>query len=460
MATIYAKSQPSQDNLQMLSLKRAQELALDYNKSISKSKIKFEQMGYDVETYRSNRLPRVELLLTDIYSTARSNFKIEGGHLPIYNYNAAAGAYVPSVQVNADGSYTLLQYADFPSQSYELKLKNMFIGGLQVTQPIYTGGKISTAINMAEIGQQMASVNIRLTEDEVIVKIDEAYMQAVRAKEMYVVADSYYTMLKELERTVDSAVRHGLRLRNDLMKVQVKLNEAELGKQKAENGFLLARMNLCHLTGLPLSDASKIDVDTYTANQDRIIPANHGGAELRPEYTLLSKQADLAHEEVNLIKSDYLPTVALYGGLVYANGGELAGKRLIDNGSFSVGILVKVPLLNFGESSSKVRSAKAKAQIATLELNEKTELMNLEIELCKTQLDECHKEVEIAKKSYDQASENLRITKSAYDKGVELLSDYFESQSLWREAAANVVESRCKLFIAYTKYLKATGQLR
>ncbi len=144
LTTVSAKSQTSKEDLQMLSLNKAQELALDYNKSISKSKIKFEQTGYDVETYRSNRLPRVELLLTDIYSTARSNFKIEGGHLPLYNYNVTAGAYVPSVQVNTDGSYTLLQYADFPSQTYELKLKNMFIGGLQVTQPIYTGGKIST----------------------------------------------------------------------------------------------------------------------------------------------------------------------------------------------------------------------------------------------------------------------------------------------------------------------------
>ena len=313
---------------------------------------------------------------------------------------------------------------------------------------------------MAEIGQQMASVNIRLTEDEVIVKVDEAYMQAVRAKEMYIVAESYLNMLSELQRTVDSAVRHGLRLRNDLMKVQVKLNEAELGKQKADNGYLLARMNLCHLMGMPLTEASKIDVDTYTANQDRIIPSSEGGVELRPEYVLLSKKIELAEQELKLTKSDYLPNVALFGSVVYANGGELAGKKLLDNGSGSIGIIVKVPLLTFGERSNKLRSAKVKSQIASLERDDKADLMRLEIALCKTQLDECHKEVAIAKKSYDQASENLRISKSAYDKGVELLSDYFDAQALWREAAANVVESRCQLFLAYTKLLKATGQLR
>ncbi len=446
--------------LDVLSLSKAQEMALSYNRSIVMSKITFDQTGYDLQAYRSKRLPRVNLLLTDLYSTGSSNFQIEGGHLPIYTFNSSTGTYLPNVQINSDGTYKLLQYADFPTQNLKFKISNMFMGGIQITQPIYTGGKITSAINMAEIGRNIASVNIRLTEDDVILKIDEAYMQAVRAKEMYVVAESYHTMLKELERTVESAVRHGLRLRNDLMKVQVKLNEAELGKQKADNAYLLCRMNLCHLTGMPLSEASKIEIETFTANESRGAPNDNVDVSRRPEYTILSKRADLAREEIDLVKSDYLPTVALYGGLVYANGGELAGKKLIDNGSFSIGVMVKIPLLTFGEGGNKVRSAKARAQLAAMELTEKSELMELEIALCHNEVEECQTEEKIALKSLDQASENLRISKSAYDNGVELLSDYFEAQAIWREAAATLVESRCKLYLAHTKYLKATGQLR
>ncbi len=443
-----------------LSLQKAQELALNYNKSIAHSKLQFEQAGYDLSMYKSHNFPRLNLIATDFYSTASSNLSIKGGNLPIFSYNEAAGSYVPNVIMNADGSHTLSQYAYFPDINMKLKLKNIFIGGLQVTQPIYTGGKISAAISMAEIGQQMASVNIRLSEDEVIVKVDEAYMKAVRAKELEVVSDSYYDMLKELERTVESAVRHGLRLRNDLMKVQVKKNEAELGHQKAENGYLLARMSLCHLMGVPLTEASKLEVETNTANQDRMAPKHKGGVEYRPEYTLLEKRAELAEQQVKLDRSEYLPNVALFGSVMYANGGELAGKKLLDNGSGTIGVMVKVPLYNFGEGSNKVRSSKAKAQMAALELQEKSELMELEIALCRTNLEECEKEVEIARKSYDQASENLRISKSAYDNGVELLSDYFDAQALWREAAATLVEARCQLYLAYTKLLKATGQLR
>jgi outer membrane protein TolC len=98
--------------------------------------------------------------------------------------------------------------------------------------------------------------------------------------------------------------------------------------------------------------------------------------------------------------------------------------------------------------------------MAAMELNEKSEMMELEIALCQNAVEESQTEVSIALKSYDQASENLRLSKSAYDNGMELLSDYFEAQALWREAASTVVDARCKLYLAYTKYLKSTGRLR
>ena len=40
-------------------------------------------------------------------------------------------------------------------------------------------------------------------------------------------------------------MRHGLRTRNDLMKMQVKLNQAQLTVTRADNAYDLARMNLC-----------------------------------------------------------------------------------------------------------------------------------------------------------------------------------------------------------------------
>ena len=169
---------------QSLTLDECVEKALEYNKSLSSAKLKLEQTTFDMKSYKANFYPQISLMALDFYTTAKGNLTMEGGHLPIYNYSEATGTFVPNVTMNDDGSYSFNQYADFPSQSMKWKLKNMFTGGVSLIEPLYSGGKISTAYEMSKLGVNMANENIRLTESEVIVNTHEAYYLAVKAKEL------------------------------------------------------------------------------------------------------------------------------------------------------------------------------------------------------------------------------------------------------------------------------------
>lgn len=449
---------------EVITLTEARERALNANKDVKKSQLTQEQVSYEVAAYKSNYYPRVNLIAADLYSTAKGDLSISGGHLPIYNYNATAGTYVPNVTPNADGSYTLNQYADFPNQKLEYKVKNVFFGGIQLQQPLYMGGKITAAYNMARIGEQMATENIRLSENEVIVNTDEAYIQAVRAKELASVARSYQTLLLELQKNVDAAVKHGMKTHNDQLKVQVKLNEAQLSIQKAENGYRLARMNLCHFMGLPLDThievvAPEVGEAAFIEGTNAQTGSNVEGTP-RPEKILLQQKAEMAAEQVKLAKSEYMPNLALIGGVSYMNGGELAGKKLLDSGSAFVGITFKMPLLTFGERNHKINSARAKHQIALLEQQDIDEKLTLQLTQSINNLEEAQSEVALTENSLKQAEENMKQSKQLYEVGIEPLSDYLDAQALWQQASANVVEARCQKLLAHTKYLRAAGKLK
>ena len=127
LSTNKALGQETAKGVEVLSLSKAQELALDYNKAIHQSKLQFEQLGYDVDAYKSNSYPIISLLLTDLYSTASSSLGISGGNLPIYTFNEALGQFVPNVTPLADGSYRVNQYAFMPDIDMKLKLKNIFV---------------------------------------------------------------------------------------------------------------------------------------------------------------------------------------------------------------------------------------------------------------------------------------------------------------------------------------------
>jgi outer membrane protein TolC len=338
------------------------------------------------------------------------------------------------------------------------KLKNIFVGSVSLMEPIYAGGKISTAYEMSKLGVNMAQENIRLTESEVVVKTYEAYYLAVKAKELGEVARSYMTLLDELKKNVEGAFRHGMSTRNDIMKVQVKQNEAKLSIQKADNGYRLALMNLCHIIGLPLT--SEVEVVEGRPDVSALsylpVPLEMG---VRPEHVILDNKTELARQNVKLTKSDYLPNVALGASYAYSNGGELAGKKMLDNGSASVGVVVKMPLDLFGGSTNKIRSAKAAYQIAQMEQQDLDEQMQLEWAKSKNLYDEAQTELSLCQTALEQAAENMRLSKQQYEVGFETLADYLETQAHWQQCNANLVNARCQLQLAYVQLKKASGTL-
>lgn len=451
---------------QQLTIEQCRSLAIENNKTFQSAKLQYGKAIYDQKSYKANFFPKFEVMATDVYSLADGSFTMQGGKLPIYTLSPETGTYVPNVTVKPDGSYVFNQYADFPSQKIDWKLKNFFIGGISLTQPIYAGGKISAAYRMSQLGVGMAEENIRLKESEVVVKTDEAYSLAVKAQEMKSVAGKYRSTLLEVQKNVEAAFKHGLSTRNDILKVQVKLNEADLSVQKADNAYRLALMNLCHVIGKPLDTAIEVvspaqDADALIAacdnNVQACVPAGVLDITGRPEYTIMNSKTELARQQVQLAKSEALPSVLAGAAYTYMNGGEVAGKRLLDDASASVGVTVRMPLDFFGGTSNKIRSAKVAYQISQMEQQDTYEQMTLEQSQCRDTYEEAKTELRLCESALRQSEENIRLSRQQYDVGFETLSNHLEAQTTWQKCNADLVNARCQLVLASTKLIKAMG---
>lgn len=428
-----------------LSLKQCRDMALKYNKEIAASFKQTESAGYTVKSYRGNFFPNFTASGTGLYSTVDGNLGLPGGNLPTFLPDATGQPF-------PNGGF-----AYFPGIDLNYKVNTLYMGGVQVEQPLYMGGKIRAAYQMSLLGKEMAQLNETLTATEVILKTDEAYVQVVKAKEMKVVADKYNAVLLELMKNVESARRHGLKPQNDVLKVQVKLNESELSIRKAENALRLATMNLCHYIGRPLTTNIQVAPDFPQIEQD--IPLQASDITTRPEYDLLNKQVSIAQQQIKLSRSELLPHVGVKGSYDYIHGLELNGQDLFDKGSFSVFLNVSIPLFHFGERSHKVRAAQAKLEQTRLEQENLNEQMLLELAQAVNNLDEAQLEKELAERSLEQATENMRVSKSQYENGLETLSDHLEAQALWQQAYETKVDAHFQLYLKYINYLKAAGKL-
>ena len=421
----------ARQSAEILTPERCRAMALQYNKELAAAAQAAKSASFTAKSYKANFLPNITATGTGLYSTADGQFDILG-----YNVGYEVG--------------TLLA------------------GGLSVEQPIYMGGKINAAYRLAMLGKDIAQTQETLTATEVIQKTDEAYTQVVRAEEMMKVAEAYRSLVEELMHTVESAYRNGMKPKNDVLKVQVKLNDSELSLRKAENGLRLAKMNLCHYIGLPLTTdiavCRELSVEQMVGGKD-VLLSDIAGSRLtldisgRPEYAILNRQVDIARQEIKLNRSEMLPKIGFNATYNYVHGLEVNDKTLIDKGIFSAALNVSVPLFHFGEHRNKVRAAKAKHVQAQLEQQDMNEKMTLELSQALNNLDEAMLERDIADRSLKQAEENMRVSKKMYEAGMETLSDHLEAQTLWQQAYEQQVSAGCQLYLAYIAYRKAAGIL-
>lgn len=430
---------------ELFTLEQCREMALENNKEMAASTKQTESARYTVKSYKGHFFPNFSAIGMGLYSNASGGYSSGSANLPVFQPDAAG-------QVN-----TPVGFAYFPGIDLNYKIGPVYMGGIQVEQPLYMGGKIRAAYKMSQMGQELAQMNETLTATTVVLKTDHAYALVVKAQEMKKVASGYNAVLTELYRNVESAYRHGLKPQNDVLKVQVKLNESELSMRKADNAFRLATMNLCHLIGMPLTSDIRVSSDFPQVEQGLNMQVSDITS--RPEYAILNKQVDMAQQQVKLARSEMLPQVGLKGSYNYMHGVELNDRTLIDNGSFSVFLNVSVPLFHFGERSNKVRAAKAKLEQSRLEQENKNEQMLLELMQASNNLDEARLECELSERSLQQAEENMKVSKSQYEVGLETLSDYLEAQALWQQAYEVRVDAHFQLYLNYVEYLKATGTL-
>ena len=430
---------------ELLTLDQCRQLALDNNKRMAAANKQTQAAHYTMQSYKGNFFPNFTASGTGLYSTANGTFSLPGGNLPTLMPDAN-GQPIPN------GGF-----AYFPGIDLNYKVRTVWMGGVQVEQPIFMGGKILAAYKMATLGKQMAQLNENLTATEVILETDQAYALMVKAQEMSKVAESYHAVLQELMKNVQSAYKHGLKSKNDVLKVQVKLNESELAIRKAENALRLANMNLCHLIGKPLTETLQISDDFPVIEQALQTQVNDISA--RPEYSLLNKQVDMAKQQVKLSRSELLPQVGIRGSYDYVHGLKVNEQRLFDNGGFSVMLNVTVPLFHFGERINKVRASKAQLEQVRMEQADLHEKMYLELTQAANNLDEAKLQTALADRSLEQADENRRISKGEYDAGLEPLSDHLEAQALWQQAYETKVDAHFQLYLSYVKYLKSAGKL-
>ena len=376
----------------------------------------------------------------------------------------ALAAYLPKADGMAMGTYL----SDMDMMGMTLQMRGAYLAGINLTQPIYTGGRIRAGQKLARIGREAQQENQRKTRMQVIADAANAYWSYIAVSAKVHMLDAYKAQMDTLYRQVENSLAAGMATGNDLLRIRTRRSDIHYQWQKARNGKNLCRLALCHAIGCPL-ETEILPTDTVIP----IEPPSYLDTDIsaRPELALLQKQIEAAEEQVKMTRAAMLPTVALSAGYIYYGNIKLTGftqdadgtpqpfTSKFDDGIWQAMATVSIPLCHWGENLKKVRKSKLDVAKARLDLEKNTRLLHIEARQASQNLLDGYRLLKTATLGSQTADENLRIMHDRYLNGMSTLTDLLDAQSQWQQARSNLIDAQTQYKIYETEYLRVTGKL-
>ena len=475
---------------QTLTLDSCRAMALRNNKTLSASRLQLDMARYNKKAAKTKYLPHISALggyeltsreISLLSKDQKSALSNAGTNTTGALHNDIAGALTnlaqqgiltPEQASNLGGMFGQVgskigEAVNHVGQNivdaFRTDTRQMYALSVMLTQPIYMGGAIIAANRMADIGEEMAQNNIEASTQNTLHSIDQAYWTVVSVHHKKKLAESYLAVVKKLDDDVSKMIREGVATRADGLKVDVKVNEAEMSLTQAENGLALAKMLLCQLCGMDVDS----DITLADENADNIVEqaddaqADRAVAmENRPELKLLQNSADMSRQATKLVRAAYLPQVLLTGGYVATNPNVFNGFERKLSGMWNVGVMVRVPLWNWMEGTYKVRASRIATTIVELERDDIREKIDLQVSQSQFKVKEANRRLAMATKNVENAEENLRCANLGFKEGVIPTTDVMAAQTAWVQAQSQKIDAEVDVKMSQVNLKKALGVLQ
>lgn len=349
------------------------------------------------------------------------------------------------------------------TDAFRTDTRNMYGGLISLKQPLYMGGKIMAYNKITRYAEQLAKMNHDANLEEVILLTDQAYWQVVSLVNKKELAEDYLGLLKKMESDIDKMIETGVATKADGLSVKVKTNEAEMTLTQVEDGLTLSRMLLCQICGIPLDADIKLEDETARSLQEDDTAAEpyeiNAAIDNRTEIKQLTLASNIYDQKVKIARSEYLPNLAFTGNYLFTNPALVNGFEKKMRGMWNFGVVLNVPLCNWGGGVWKTKAAKSEAVISKLQLQDAREKIELQINQTSFKVNEARKKQNMAKKNLEKAEENLRYATLGFEEGVIAPSNTLEAHTAWLKANSEYIDAQIEVKMTKLYLDKALGRL-
>jgi outer membrane protein len=341
---------------------------------------------------------------------------------------------------------------------------------LSVQQPVFTGFRLEAGAESARMLEKSAGLDLAKDRSELVFAVKGAYWGLARAREYEAVVGETIGQVREHLKDVRAFFDQGLLVRNEVLRAEIQLSNAELLAIDARNAVEIAQTSLLNLIGLPVDTEITLSTSADSQVSRGPVPADSGddaaaGRTLldaalagRPEIKSAEFRIKATEAGLKAAKAGWYPQVSLAGNYYYLRPNSRYLPALDKfKGTWDVGIAVSFDVWNWGQTRNQAEQAKAQLAQAKDARDLLEDQAVLEVTQCRLALTQARRKIEVAAAAVGQADENLRLVRERFRQGVALNADVLDAEVFLLQAKTTKVQAAIDLVLAQARLEKALG---
>jgi outer membrane protein TolC len=423
-----ADAPASQPQLEVLTLDKCLDLAYQNSQSIKQANLNVEKATAAVH-------------------------QAEGGFWPALNYQLGYSKLSDPIDLGwqpmgtvTNGQYNSGSWIDAKGTDYG------YNGSISLTQPLYTGGKLTDGLKLAKLQLTMVKEDQRKAKQNLILNVKSDYYQVWLAEQKLKVAQSSYDNMGKHYQQVQNFYKVGTSSKFDLLQAEVKWKALKPPVIQAENDAAIAKLNMAIVLGIDKdrqftvnSDLDQLQLPEEVALQYQEVLQQ--AYQNRPEMRQSQDAIELTKISLHLVEAGYKPVVALTGQYL-RKGTDLS---MDQSKTWTLTLGISGMLFDGFTTKAKVDSAKDDVQLASSRQSSQRDTIRSDVEQAIQALKATLETTRYNQANIDLNKESLRLTQARFAAGMSTTLDVSDAEN-------NLDQALNGYYLGMTNYLTALAK--
>lgn len=344
----------------------------------------------------------------------------------------------------------------------EVNLQGVALGGVTIVQPIFLGGKLIVATQMADLAGDMVAEQKRTEQEQLSLLVQQNYWAIVALSQKKRMTEQLLTNVEQNQTNVRYLIAEGLLTPADSLLMKVRADEVALADSKIADAIELARLNLKQLCGIE-PDAAFTLADEQTdaiitdltdlAYSDDDVYANRG------EIRTLELARRMDKKETALAVAGSLPNVVVNANYLMANRNWEHGIKEGFGGTYNVGVTMQVPITGWIGGGYRIHSRQVGERIRDYEIAMAKEKVSLDVQQAVLRYQQAVRALDKAVEAKENADVNMEKVNLSFAEGLISPTLLLTAETSWLQASIELVDAQIALKRAELEFNRSTGKI-